>query len=185
MTSEVDGLPKMLIWVLWPFIMFSWFLGPMPISYMFSIMDIILCYFKSQTNCWVVANYLCLVILDYLFSRWISVLWGSDWIHPTKFISDECSVLFYLFIILLDGILSPGQLIIPALILAIDLSFLSVSFKLNLSDELSLNKKLTFHLLKGKLPKWWRGSIWLTPGYGHLSLKAPLCWEWLNHTKND
>ena len=21
--------------------------------------------------------------------------------------------------------------------------------------------------------------------YGHLSLKAPLCWEWLNHTKND
>ena len=23
------------------------------------------------------------------------------------------------------------------------------------------------------------------PGYGHLSLKAPLCWKWLNHTKND
>ena len=22
-------------------------------------------------------------------------------------------------------------------------------------------------------------------GYGHLSLKAPLGWEWLNHTKND
>ena len=22
-------------------------------------------------------------------------------------------------------------------------------------------------------------------GYGHLSLKASLCWEWLNHTKND
>ena len=90
--------------------------------------------------------------------------------------------------ILLEGILSPGQLIIPALMLAIDLSFLLGSFKLNLSDELSLNKKkkkLTSHLLKGKLPQLWGGSTWLTPGYGHLSLKAPLCWEWLNHTKND
>ena len=47
-----------------------------------------------------------------------------------------CSI----FMILLDGILSPGQLIIPALgILAIDLSFLLGSFKLNRSDELSLN----------------------------------------------
>ena len=26
---------------------------------------------------------------------------------------------------------------------------------------------------------------WLTPGYGHSSLKVPLCWEGLNHTKND
>ena len=43
--------------------------------------------------------------------------------------------------ILLEGILSPDQLIIPALMLAIDLSFLLGSFKLNLSDELSLNKK--------------------------------------------
>ena len=57
--------------------------------------------------------------------------------------------LFYLFIIILDGILSPGQLKIPALGLAIDLSFLLESFKLNWSDELSLNKKLTSHLLKG------------------------------------
>ena len=84
---------------------------------------------------------------------WISVLLGSYWIPPRKFILDECSVLFYLFMILLDEILSHGQLIIPALILAIDLSFLLVSFKLNRSDELSLNKKLTFHLLKGKLPQ--------------------------------
>ena len=64
-------------------------------------------------------------------------------------------------------------------------SFLLGSFKLNQSDELSLNKKLTSHLLKGKLRQLWGGSTWLTPGYGHLSLKAPLCWEWLNHTKND
>ena len=69
--------------------------------------------------------------------------------------------------------------------LAIDLSFLLGSFKLNLNDKLSLNKKLTFHLLKGKLPQLPGGSTWLTPGYGHLSLKAPLCWQWVNHTKND
>ena len=29
------------------------------------------------------------------------------------------------------------------------------------------------------------GSTKLTPAYGHLSLKAPLHWEGLNHTKND
>ena len=29
------------------------------------------------------------------------------------------------------------------------------------------------------------GSTWLTPGYGHLGLKAPMCWEQLNHTKSD
>ena len=61
---------------------------------------------------------------------------------------------FYLFMILLDGILLPGQLIIiSALMLAIDLSFLLGSFKLNRCDELSLNKKLASHLLKGKLPQ--------------------------------
>ena len=56
--------------------------------------------------------------------------------------------------ILLDGILSPGQLIIiPVLMLAIDLRFVLGSFKLNQSDELSLNKKLASRLLKGKLPQ--------------------------------
>ena len=103
---------------------------------------------------------------------------------PRKFVLHECSVLFYLFIIILDGILSPGQLKIPALRLAIDLSFLLGSFKLNRSAELSLNKKLTSHLLKGKLLQL--GRIYMVnTGYGHLSLKAPLGWEWLNHTKND
>ena len=77
--------------------------------------------------------------------------------------------------ILLDGILSPGQLTIPALMLAIDLSFLLGSFKLNQSGKLRLSKKLASHLLKGKLPQLWGGCTWLTPGYGHLSLKAPLC----------
>ena len=65
--------------------------------------------------------------------------------------------------------------------LAIDLSFFLGSFKLSRSDKLSLNKKLSSHLLKGKHPQLWGGSTWLTPGYGHL--KAPLCWEWLNILK--
>ena len=46
-------------------------------------------------------------------------------------------------------------------------------------------RKLTSHLLKGKLPQLPGGSIWLTPGCGHLSLKAPLCWQWVNHANND
>ena len=54
-----------------------------------------------------------------------------------------------------------------------------------MSNELSLNKKLISHPLKGKLPQLWGGCTWLTPGYGHLSLKALPCWEGLNHTKND
>ena len=48
-----------------------------------------------------------------------------------------------------------------------------------------LNKKLASHLLKGKDPQLWKESTWLTPDYGHLSLKAPLSWEWLNHTNNN
>ena len=155
----------------------------MPINQMFYIMEMILCWFKTQSNCLVVASYLCLVLLGYLggfldFS-------GSDWIRTRKFISDECSVLLYVFMILLDGILSSGQLTIPALMLAVDLSFLIGSFKLNWNDELSLNKKLTSQLIKEKLSQLLGGSTWLTPGYDYLSLNAPLCWEWLNHTKND
>ena len=53
-----------------------------------------------------------------------------------------CSI----FMILLDGILSPGQLTIPALMLAIELSFLLGSFKLKQSDKLSLNKKKKINL---------------------------------------
>ena len=88
--------------------------------------------------------------------------------------------------ILLYGILSPGQLIIPALTLAIDLSFLLGSLKLQLEWQAkSQSKIVTSCLLKGKLAQLWDGSIWLTPGYSHLSLKVPLCWEQLNHTKDD
>ena len=48
--------------------------------------------------------------------------------------------------ILLDEILSHGLLIIPALMLSIDLSFLLGSFKLKQSDKPSLNKKKKINL---------------------------------------
>ena len=54
--------------------------------------------------------------------------------------------------ILLDEILSSGQLIIPALILAIGLCFLLGSFKLNQSNELSLNQKTNLSSIKRKTP---------------------------------
>ena len=41
---------------------------------------------------------------------------------------------------------------------------------------------LTSHLLKGKLPQFWGGSRLLTPGYGHLRLKAPLCSVQFSHS---
>ena len=49
----------------------------------------------------------------------------------------------------------------------------------------SQSKTVTSCLLEGNLPQLWDGFMWLTPGYGHLSSKAPLFWEQLNHTKDN
>ena len=87
--------------------------------------------------------------------------------------------------ILLDGMLSSGKLTTSALTLVTNLSFLLGSLRLNESNELSQSNTVTCHLLKGKLPQLWDGSLWLTPGYDHLSSKASLCWEQLNHTKDN
>ena len=51
-------------------------------------------------------------------------------------------VIFRSLLILLDGIPSPGQLIMPALTLAIGLNFFSGSLKFNQNDELSLKQIL-------------------------------------------
>ena len=63
-----------------------------------------------------------------------------------------------------------------------------LSLKVTLAQsEQRLNsspKKVNSRLLGGTLPQFWNVFIWLTPGYGHLSLEAPLCWEQLNHTKD-
>ena len=66
----------------------------------------------------------------------IPPLQGFDWMPPRKFILEESSVLVCLLMVLLDGILSPGQLI-PALTLTIDSSCLLAQ-----SDKLSLSQKL-------------------------------------------
>ena len=80
--------------------------------------------------------------------------------------------------ILLGGIPSPGQLIMLALTLAINLSFFLL-LKLNQSNKKSVSKG-------GKnLPQLWDGFIWITPGYSNLGLKSPLCWKQFNHTKDN
>ena len=80
--------------------------------------------------------------------------------------------------ILLDEIPSPGQLIMPALTLAINLSFFLL-LKLNQSNRKSFSKE------RKNLPQLWDGFIYITPGYGNLGLKSPLCWKQLNHTKDN
>ena len=47
---------------------------------------------------------------------------------------------------------------------------------------------LSFYILRnilGKPPQLCYGSICLTSGYDHLTLKTPLCWEQFNCTKCD
>lgn len=43
-------------------------------------------------------------------------------------------------------------------------------------------ENVTFYPLGGTIPQY-KTNPWLTPGHGHLSTKAPLCWEQLNHIK--
>ena len=62
-------------------------------------------------------------------------------------------------------------LVIPALMLAIDLSFLLGSFKLNWSDKLSLNKKISLSSIKRKTPTIMGRMYMVNTGYGHLSLR--------------
>ena len=66
----------------------------------------------------------------------------------------------------------------PALTLAINLSFLLL-LKLNQSNKQSFNKG------EKNLPQLRDGFIQVTPGYGNLGLKSPLCWKQLNHTKDN
>ena len=80
--------------------------------------------------------------------------------------------------ILLHGIPSPGQLIMPALTLAINLSFLLL-LKLNQSNRQSFSKG------GQNLPQFWDVFIYITPGYGNLGLKSPLCWKQLNCTEDN
>ena len=90
-----------------------------------------------------VANYLCLV-LGYLDKF---LYYKANWLALKKII-----VIFRSLLILLDGIPSPGQLIMPALTLAINLSFFLL-LKLNQS-----NKK-SFSIGRKNPPELWDGFI--------------------------
>ena len=81
--------------------------------------------------------------------------------------------------VLLDRIPSPGHLIMPALTLAINLSFF-------LLPKLNQNKK-SFRKGGESLPQLWDGFIQITSDYSNLGLKSPLCWgkKKLNHTKDN
>ena len=116
-----------------------------------------------------VANYLCLV-LGYLGKfLYYKTLTGWLWENLLK---KKIIVIFRSLLIILDGIPSPGQLIMPALTLAINLSFLLL-FKFNQSNKQSFSKGIN-------LPPLWDGFI-----YDNLGLKSPLCWKQLNHTKDN
>ena len=69
--------------------------------------------------------------------------------------------------VLLDRIPSPGQLIMPALTLAINLSFFSITQAQSEQEK--------FPQRGENLPQLWNGFIWITLGYSNLGLKSPLC----------
>ena len=91
--------------------------------------------FQNQSNCWVCCQ-LPMSSTSWLL-WWISHFQGTDWPALRKLILEESKL--RLLLILLDGILSPGQLIIPALTLAIYMNFLLGSLKLNQNKKLSFN----------------------------------------------
>ena len=82
-----------------------------------------------------VANYLCLVLGYLVKFLYYKTLTGWPWENLLKKNYSHVQVI----VILLDGILSLGQLIMPALTLAINLSFFLL-LKLNQSNKKSFSK---------------------------------------------
>ena len=142
--------PRSWAWFVWPFIMFSWLLRPLHINHML---------FYHRPDCMLIleinpivefmTNYLCLV-LGYLGKfLYYKVLTGWPWENLLK---KKNYSHIQVTVILLDGIPSLGQLIMPALTLAINLSFFLL-LKLNQSNKKSFSKG-------GKnLPQLWDGFI--------------------------
>ena len=95
-----------------------------------------------------VANYLCLV-LGYL-GKFLNYKTLTGW--PSENLLKKNYSHIQVTVVLLDGIPSPGQLVMPALTLAINLSFFLL-LKLNQSNKKSFSKG-------GKnLPQLWDGFI--------------------------
>ena len=80
-------------------------------------------------------------------------------------------------LLILVGIPSPGQLLMPALTLAANMNF-PLLLKFNQSNKQNFDQ--------GIRPPTIMGWIYVVNrDYGNLSLKALLCWEQLNHTKDN
>ena len=121
--------PRCGTWLVWSF-MFSWLLRPLHISQMlFYHRPDPMLVLKINPTVGFVANYLCLV-LGYL-GKFLYYQTLTDW--PWKNLLKNYSHI-QVTVILLDEIPSPGQLIMPALTLAINLSFF-------LLPKLNQNKK--------------------------------------------
>ena len=136
--------PRCWTWFVWSF-MFSWLLRPLHISQMlfYHRPDPMLA-LKINPIVGFLANYLCLV-LGYLGKfLYYQTLTGWPWENLRK--KKDYSHI-QVTEILLDGIPSPGQLTMPALTLAINLSFF-------LLPKLNQNKK-SFHKGGEKLPQLW------------------------------
>ena len=87
--------------------------------------------FKNQSSYWVCGQLP--MSSNSGLPCWISPLPGSDWMALRKFILEERK--FSLLLILLYGILSSGQFIIPTLTLVINMNFPLKLFKLNQSNK--------------------------------------------------
>ena len=116
-------------------LMFSWLLRPLHISQMlFYHRPDPMLVLKINPIVGFVANYLCLV-LGYLGKfLYYQTLTGWPWENLLKNYSH-----IQVTMVLLDKIPSPGQLIMPALTLAINLSFLLL-LKLNQSNKKNFSK---------------------------------------------
>ena len=156
--------------------MFSWLLRPLHINQMlFYHRPDSMLVLEINSVVGFVANFLCLV-LGYLGKfLYYKTLTGRPWENLLKKNNYRH---IQVTVILLDGIPSLGQLIMTALTLDINLSFLLL-LKLNQSNKQSFNKR------EKNLPQLWYGFIQITPGYGNLDLKSPQCWKQLNHTKDN
>ena len=146
MTSEETASPRCWPWFVWS-LMFSWLLRPLHISQMlFYHRPDPMLVLKINPIVGFVANYLCLV-LGYLGKfLYYQTLTGWPWENLLKNYSH-----IQVTMVLLDRIPSPGQLIMPALTLAINLSFF-------LLPKLNQNKK-SFHKEEKNLPQLWDGFI--------------------------
>ena len=105
--------------------------------------------FRNQFNCWVCGQ---LPVSSSGLPCKISLLQDSNWLALRKFTLKKNYSHIQVTVILLDGIPSLGQLIMPALTLAINLRFFLL-LKLNQSNKKSFSKG-------GKnLPQLWDGFI--------------------------